>query len=131
MSVLGGEFALVVLVSGSWSAVAKLESQVPIVGKKSTLTTTVKYTEARAVKSNMVPYLVDVVSMDQPGIVHDVAEFFAGRQINIEEMTTWTCPAAHARHADVLDQHDRQRPGERADRQVARGFHGLLRRTQY
>ena len=34
MSVLGGEFALVVLVSGSWSAVAKLESQVPIVGKK-------------------------------------------------------------------------------------------------
>ena len=95
MSVLGGEFALVILVSGSWSAVAKLESQVPILGKKLDLTTTVKYTEARAVKTNMVPYLVDVVSMDQPGIVHDVAEFFAGRQINIEEMTTWTYPAAH------------------------------------
>jgi glycine cleavage system transcriptional repressor len=43
----------------------------------------------------MVPYIVDVVSMDHPGIVHQVANFFASREINIEEMSTWTYPAAH------------------------------------
>ncbi len=95
MTVLGGEFALIVLISGSWSAVAKLETQVPVISKKLDLTTTAKYTEPRPVRNNMVPYLVDVVSIDQPGIVHDVAEFFASRAINIEEMTTWTYPAAH------------------------------------
>jgi glycine cleavage system transcriptional repressor len=43
----------------------------------------------------MVPYTVDVVAMDHPGIVHDIADFFATRDINIEEMSTWTYPAAH------------------------------------
>src|SRR3989338_8612797 len=66
MTVLGGEFALIVLISGSWSAVAKLETQVPVIRKKLDLTTTAKYTEPRPVRNNMVPYLVDVVSIDQP-----------------------------------------------------------------
>ena len=43
----------------------------------------------------MVPYTVDVVAMDHPGIVHEIADFFATRDINIEEMSTWTYPAAH------------------------------------
>lgn len=95
MTVLGGEFALIVLVSGSWSAVAKLESQISVLAKKLDLVATAKYTEPRAVRADMVPYQVDVVSMDQPGIVHDIADFFASRAINIEELTSWTYPAAH------------------------------------
>ncbi len=95
MTVLGGEFALIMLVSGSWNAVAKLESLLPKLEQKLSLTITGKATEARQPGTNMVPYVVDVVSMDHPGIVHDIAEFFAGRNINIEEMSTWTYPAAH------------------------------------
>jgi glycine cleavage system transcriptional repressor len=95
MTVLGGEFALIMLVSGSWSAVAKLESLLPKLEQKLSLTITGKATEARQPGANMVPYVVDVVSMDHPGIVHDIAEFFAGRNINIEEMSTWAYPAAH------------------------------------
>lgn len=41
------------------------------------------------------PYRIDVVSMDHPGIVHDVADFFANRGINIEDMDTATYAAAH------------------------------------
>ena len=41
------------------------------------------------------PYRVDIVSMDHPGIVHDVADFFAQREINIEDMSTATYAAAH------------------------------------
>lgn len=95
MSVLGGEFALVLLISGSWSAVGKMESQVRSLEKKLGLTMVAKQTEPRAVKDSMVPYLVDVVSMDHSGIVHEVANFFSHREINIEDLSTWTYAAAH------------------------------------
>ena len=95
MTVLGGEFALIMLISGHWSAVAKLEHQLPALGKKLDLTIVTRPTEPRSVRANMVPYVVDVISMDHAGIVHDVAEFFAMRKINIEEMSSWTYPAAH------------------------------------
>jgi glycine cleavage system transcriptional repressor len=95
MSVLGGEFALIVLVSGNWNNVAKLETALPKIEKKLALTVVAKPTEPRAPRANMVPYTVDVVTMDHPGIVRDIANFFASRQINIEDMSTWTYPAAH------------------------------------
>jgi len=95
MTVLGGEFALILLVSGHWSAIGKLEHQLPALGKKLDLTIVVRHTEPRAARANMVPYVIDVISMDHAGIVHDIAEFFAARKINIEEMSTWTYPAAH------------------------------------
>lgn len=95
MAVLGGEFALMLMISGNWSAVAKLESQLSGLEKKLALTLLSKPTEPRPVQQNMVPYVVDVVAMDHPGIVHHIADFFAGQAINIEEMSTWTYPAAH------------------------------------
>jgi glycine cleavage system transcriptional repressor len=95
MTVLGGEFAVILLVSGHWGAITRLERQLPVVEKKLALTVLARHTEPRAGTKDMVPYTVDVVAMDHPGIVHDVADFFASREINIEEMSTWTYPAAH------------------------------------
>jgi len=95
MTVLGGEFALILLVSGQWNEVAKLETQFRTLEKKLELMIGIKATEPRAVKDRMVPYTVDVVSMDHPGIVQNVAEFFSTREINIEDLSTWTYAAAH------------------------------------
>ena len=95
MTVLGGEFALMLLVSGTWNAIAKLESQATSFETKHRLVVATKQTEPRGNKDKMVPYLVDVVSMDHPGIVHDIAQFFSVRDINIEDLSTWTYAAAH------------------------------------
>jgi len=95
MTVLGGEFALILLVSGVWNEVAKLEAQLRTLEKKLDLTLVLKSTEPRPTKHTMVPYVVDVVAMDHPGIVHDVAAFFSTREINIEDLNTWTYAAAH------------------------------------
>jgi glycine cleavage system transcriptional repressor len=95
MAVLGGEFAVILLVSGAWNAVAKLESQIKPLEGKLGLTLFSKSTEARPARTDRLPYLVDVVAMDHPGIVHDVAEFFSLRGINIEDLSTWTYAAAH------------------------------------
>lgn len=95
MTVLGGEFALILMVSGHWGAITRLERQVPVLEKKLELTILARHTEPRTAVQDMVPYTVDVVAMDHPGIVHEIADFFATRDINIEEMNTWTYPAAH------------------------------------
>lgn len=95
MTVLGGEFALILLVSGPWNAIAKLDTALPGLQKRLELTIVSKATEGRAIRENMVPYIVDVISMDHPGIVQGVAEFFSSRNINVEDMSTWTYAAAH------------------------------------
>ncbi len=95
MTVLGGEFALILLISGTWNAIAKMEAMIFGLQKKLGLSIAARHTEERPAKQNMVPYLVDVVSMDHPGIVHDVAAFFSQREINIEDLSTWTYAAAH------------------------------------
>ena len=95
MTVLGGEFAIILLVSGNWSAIAKLESLREALEKRLVMTLTTKRTEPRVPGGNLLPYAVDVVSIDQPGIVHHLAEFFSARNINIENLDTSSYAAAH------------------------------------
>ena len=95
MSVLGGQFSLLMLISGPWNAVAKLENQVGALQNRLGLTITSRRTEPRAPMGNMLPYHVEVVALDHPGIVHQLAKFFSIRSINIEEMSTTSYAAAH------------------------------------
>jgi glycine cleavage system transcriptional repressor len=95
MTVLGGEFALILLVSGVWNAVAKLESQLKAIEARLELIIVARATESRPVRPDRMPYVVDVVAMDHPGIVNEVAGFFSSREINIEDLNTWTYAAAH------------------------------------
>ena len=59
------------------------------------LVITTKRTGERESDEQLLPYGVDVVSLDHPGIVHSLASFFSDKQINIEEMSTSTYAAPH------------------------------------
>jgi glycine cleavage system transcriptional repressor len=72
-----------------------LEDQVPELQEKLNLTITTKRTEERSANANLLPYGVDVVSLDHPGIVYSLASFFSDKNINIEDMTTGSYAAAH------------------------------------
>lgn len=95
MTVLGGEFALILLVCGKWNELAKLENQLPGIGESLALTVTSKRTEIGEQLPNMLSYSVDVVAMDHPGIVYKIANFFSKRNINIRELNTTSYAAAH------------------------------------
>ena len=95
MTVLGGEFAILLMVEGPWNLLAKLEDQVPELQDRLHLTITTRRTEERAGNANLLPYGVDVVSLDHPGIVYSLASFFSDKNINIEDMTTSSYAAAH------------------------------------
>jgi len=94
MTVLGGEFAVIMMISGAWDAVAKLENSLPALSKQLDLTTIVKHTRERSLNPSMA-YNVSVVALDNPGIVHEIASFFSRQGINIEDLQTETYSAPH------------------------------------
>ncbi len=95
MALLGGQFALIMLVSGRWDALTRLEDRLSSVGEELGLSILQKRTRQLERKAPLVPYNINVVAMDHPGIVHNLADFFAQRGINIEELATDTYPAPH------------------------------------
>lgn len=95
MTVLGEDFAILTLVSGSWDAIAKLENSLASMAKKEKLSITTRRTGERQVKTNAIPYGVEAICVDAPGIVQNLAGFFAARNINIEELNTHKYAAPH------------------------------------
>lgn len=96
MAVLGGDFALLLQVGGNWNNIAKLESQITGLEKRLGLVIASRRTAERQSADDLLPYGVEVVALDQPGIVHNLARFFSQRQINIQEMITSSYPAPHS-----------------------------------
>ncbi len=95
MTILGGDFAILLLIAGNWNNIAKLENQIHSLEERLALTITARRTAIREIRKDLLPYGVDVVALDQPGIVHNLASFFSQRKINIQEMVTSTYAAAH------------------------------------
>src|SRR3972149_11126270 len=88
MAVLGGEFALILLIEGNWNTVAKLEGQLNSLQEQLALSILCKPTQLPPPAADLLPYGIDVVALDHPGIVHSLAAFFSGRKINIQDLVT-------------------------------------------
>jgi len=95
MTALGAEFAMLMLISGNWHTLTKLESGLDKLTEDGSLTINLKKTGQPASKKDCMPYGVDVVCLDHPGVVFGLADFFAARDIEIAELATKQYAAAH------------------------------------
>src|SRR4051794_24224715 len=95
MSAFGNEFAMLLLVSGNWHTLAKLETELKKLSDSNGITVSVRRTEQKPQRKDVVTYSVDVVALDQPGIVYNLAGFFSARGIDIAELNTRSYAAAH------------------------------------
>jgi len=95
MAVLAGDFAMVLQVSGNWSALAKLEAGLPRIAAATGLQIHANRSEPRTQDVAMLPYAVEVIALNRIGIVGDVTAFFAERDINIEDLYTSRYQAPH------------------------------------
>lgn len=95
MTVLGGEFAMMLLVTGTQESIDNILSKLEETGEKLNLTLIAKDTQPREQNQKRLPYQVKVISMDHPGIVHTISDFLSSHDLNIEEVETKTYPAAH------------------------------------
>ncbi len=85
---LGAEVSVQVLAQGSWDAIAKLENALAKLDRDGELRLTHYRTNAKQQQSNHLPYIVEVIAADKPGILSQLAEFFAGHHINIEQLNS-------------------------------------------
>lgn len=95
MMVLSGEFAIMLLVTGNKDGIEKLNSRLDEIGNSLGLTIVARETRQTVSATKRLPYHVSVVSMDHPGIVHNISDFLSSHNLNIEEIETKTYPAAH------------------------------------
>jgi glycine cleavage system transcriptional repressor len=95
MTTLGSEFAVLMLVSGSWHTLSRLETALDKLTSDQNLTVSIRKTGVRGIRDDRMPYAVDVVSLDQQGIVFNLADFFATRDIEIADVATRRYAAAH------------------------------------
>lgn len=95
MAALGSEFAMLMLVSGNWHALAKLEAELNKLAEGGNLVVQLRRTDPKPRREDHLPYSIDVVCLDQTGIVAGLAGFFAGRGVDIGEVATRSYAAAH------------------------------------
>lgn len=95
MAVLGGEFAVIMLVSGSTDAIDKLQEMADnhcIDGIAMELIPTDNPIQGK-VREDRLLYIIESVSFDAPGIVHSVTRLLRSFSINIEDLETETSAA--------------------------------------
>jgi glycine cleavage system regulatory protein len=88
-------FAMLLLVSGNWAAIGKLEKALAKLSEDKPLSISVRKTDERVSEIERMPYGIDIVSLDQPGIVFSLANFFAAQDIEISDLATRRYAAAH------------------------------------
>jgi glycine cleavage system transcriptional repressor len=95
MAALGTDFAMLLLVAGNWHTISRLERELGRFAASNGIIMQLKRTEPKGFAKELLPYVVDVVGLDQPGIVHSLAGFFSARNVEIGEVSTRTYAAAH------------------------------------
>ncbi|MDJ0698813.1 MAG: ACT domain-containing protein [Woeseiaceae bacterium] len=95
MTTLGSEFAMLLLVSGNWHTLSRLENGLDKLATDGNLTFAIRKTDEHPPRGDRMPYAVDVVALDQQGIVFNLANFFASRDIEIADVATRSYSAAH------------------------------------
>ena len=83
MTVLGGEFAMMLLVTGTQECIENIISKLEETGQDLNLTLIAKETQAQESGQKRLPYQITVVSMDHPGIVHNISDFLSSRNLKL------------------------------------------------
>lgn len=90
MAVLGGEFAMLILIDGAAEAIEKVLGGTAAASQSSGLNVQCHRTRApgESAQAGTIPYKLDAYSMDHPGIVQRLASYLAERKINIRALDT-------------------------------------------
>lgn len=95
LATVGRDVSLVALATGSWDSIVKLESLLGKFEREHDIKLAFYRTGPKPVQSNLLPYLVEVVAADKPGILFQLADFFDRQGITIENMQSNGYQAMH------------------------------------
>lgn len=86
MAILGGEFAVILLVSGGAEAISRLEREQAALERTTGLSVTLRATARPEQPRSYLPYRIRVTGVDRPGIVHSISDILAGRGVNVASL---------------------------------------------
>ena len=86
LATVGRDVSVTALATGSRDAVAKLEAMLSRLERDEGLKLVFYRTGPKVVQSNLLPYIVEVVAADKPGILFQLADFFDRQGITIENL---------------------------------------------
>ena len=86
MAILGGEFAVIMLLSVSADAIDRTRQIGPQVERELGLRCLLKETSPAHPPAEYLLYRIDVTGVDRPGIVHAIAGILADRDINVASL---------------------------------------------
>ncbi|NLB14182.1 MAG: glycine cleavage system protein R [Gammaproteobacteria bacterium] len=86
LSTVGRDVSVLALAMGSWDAVAKLESGLTRLEREDGYRLVWYRTGPKPPQSNLLPYMVEVIAADKPGILFQLADFFDRQGITIESL---------------------------------------------
>jgi glycine cleavage system transcriptional repressor len=94
MARLGGEFAMLALVSLAGEDLATLEKELQKLRDEGFQIALLPTQDDHAKKyAGWLPYMIEVLGADHEGIIHEIARHLAKQGINIEDLETTTAPA--------------------------------------
>jgi glycine cleavage system transcriptional repressor len=96
VSILGREVCVNLLASGSWDAIAKLDSALARLQREDQMTLTIKRSGAKQLAGNTLPYAIEVIAADRTGVLFQLADFFQRRGIVIETLNSSRYRAAQS-----------------------------------
>jgi glycine cleavage system transcriptional repressor len=86
LSTVGRDVSVTALATGSWDSVAKLEAMLTRFEREEGVKLVWYRTGPKALQSNLLPYVIEVVAADKPGILFQLADFFDRQGITIENL---------------------------------------------
>jgi glycine cleavage system transcriptional repressor len=90
LAMLGEEFTLIMLLSGSWNAITLIESTLPLKGAELDLLIVMKRTNANEQQATPMTVWVKVDVEDSPHLIERFTDLFDNQQMNIAELASKT-----------------------------------------
>jgi glycine cleavage system transcriptional repressor len=88
VATVGADVSVLLLAKGGWDAIAKLENALTRVGRSENVHLLSYRTQTRDQQSHLLPYMIEVVAADKPGVLVELIDFFNRRSISIEQMSS-------------------------------------------
>lgn len=88
--VLGTELSATLFLSGNWGAIAKMEAAIPNLEQRLSLAILARRTHDPLISGQWMTYNLQLVAIDQPGILQGLSDFLFKEDVPIEEITAHT-----------------------------------------
>lgn len=88
MVVMGGEFTIIMMIGGDSLTLDKLEPALQARCEALALQMISRRTQRKQATPDALPYQVNAVALDHPGIVNEITGFYTRHDINVEDLKT-------------------------------------------